>query len=137
MVETCQPYFLQLAKPWLPGVKQARAHSSVIFAAAWRECGGRLGDVQPAGSAAGPRRQLTPAFKKLEPGAVLLKEKSRRLHAHFPKCRHRPEPAAWSGDLCEEPVTFRGGGADVSCYGISSPLVAGMRRGARRRWWRG
>ena len=27
---------------------------------------------------------------------------------HFPKCRHRPDPAAWSGDLCEEPVTFRG-----------------------------
>ena len=26
----------------------------------------------------------------------------------FPKCRHRPDPAAWSGDLCEEPVTFRG-----------------------------
>jgi hypothetical protein len=43
--------------------------------------------------------------------------------AHFPKCRHRPDPAAWSGDLCEEPVTFRDGGAGVSCYGISSPLV--------------
>jgi hypothetical protein len=27
---------------------------------------------------------------------------SRRMHAHFPKCRHRPDPAAWSGDLCEE-----------------------------------
>jgi hypothetical protein len=26
-------------------------------------------------------------------------------NAHFLKCRH---PAAWSGDLCEEPVTFRG-----------------------------
>ena len=46
-----------------------------------------------------------------------------RINAHFPKCRHRPDPAAWSGDLCVEPVTFRGGGA--SCYGISSPLVAG------------
>ena len=23
----------------------------------------------------------------------------------IPKCRHRPDPAAWSGDLCEEPVT--------------------------------
>ena len=34
--------------------------------------------------------------------------------AHFPKCRHRPDPAAWSGDLCEEPVTFRDGGAGVS-----------------------
>ena len=22
------------------------------------------------------------------------------LHAHFPKCRHRRVPAAWSGDLC-------------------------------------
>jgi hypothetical protein len=33
---------------------------------------------------------------------------SRRMHAHFPKCRHRPDLAAWSGDLCEEPVTFRG-----------------------------
>ena len=43
--------------------------------------------------------------------------------AHFPKCRHRPDPAARSGDLCEEPVTFRDGGAGVSCYGISSPLV--------------
>src|ERR1700730_6978264 len=30
------------------------------------------------------------------------------LHAHFPKCRHRRVPAAWSGDLCEELVTFRG-----------------------------
>ena len=27
-----------------------------------------------------------------------------RINAHFPKCRHRPDPAAWSGDLCEEPV---------------------------------
>ena len=26
-------------------------------------------------------------------------------NAHFLKCRH---PAAWSWDLCEEPVTFRG-----------------------------
>jgi hypothetical protein len=34
------------------------------------------------------------------------------------------DPAAWSGDLCEEPVTFRGGDAGVSCYGISSPPVA-------------
>jgi hypothetical protein len=39
-----------------------------------------------------------------------------RLHAHFPKCRHRLDPAAWSGDLCEEPVTFLGGGAGVSCF---------------------
>ena len=23
----------------------------------------------------------------------------------FSECRHRPDPAAWSGDLCEEPVT--------------------------------
>jgi hypothetical protein len=38
------------------------------------------------------------------------------LHAHFPKCRHRLDPAAWSGDLCEEPVTFLGGGAGVSCF---------------------
>jgi hypothetical protein len=22
-----------------------------------------------------------------------------RINAHFPKCRHRPDPAAWSGDL--------------------------------------
>jgi hypothetical protein len=34
------------------------------------------------------------------------------------------DPAAWSGDLREEPVTFRGGDAGVSCYGISSPPVA-------------
>jgi hypothetical protein len=34
------------------------------------------------------------------------------LHAHFPKCRHRRVPAAWSGDLCEEPVTFRGSSED-------------------------
>ena len=25
-------------------------------------------------------------------------------------------PGGWSGDLCEEPVTFRGGDAGVSCY---------------------
>jgi hypothetical protein len=31
-----------------------------------------------------------------------------RINAHCPKCRHRPDPAAWSGDLCEEPVTFPG-----------------------------
>ena len=30
------------------------------------------------------------------------------LHAHFPKCRQRRVPAAWSGDLSEEPVTFHG-----------------------------
>src|ERR1700730_7114324 len=34
------------------------------------------------------------------------------LHAHSPKCRHRRVPAAWSGDLCEEPVTFRGSSED-------------------------
>src|SRR6202047_4625026 len=34
------------------------------------------------------------------------------LHAHFPKCRQRRVPAAWSGDLCEEPVTFRGSPKD-------------------------
>src|ERR1700720_3893032 len=34
------------------------------------------------------------------------------LHAHFPKCRQRRVPAAWSGDLREEPVTFRGSAGD-------------------------
>src|ERR1700720_2116736 len=34
------------------------------------------------------------------------------LHTHFPKSRHRRVPAAWSGDLCEEPVTFRGSSED-------------------------
>jgi hypothetical protein len=41
-------------------------------------------------------------------GADVREGTSCRLHAHFPKCRHRPDPAARSGDLCEEPVTFRG-----------------------------
>jgi hypothetical protein len=29
-------------------------------------------------------------------------------NAHFPKCRHRRHPPAWSGDLCKEPMTFPG-----------------------------
>src|SRR5580693_10436803 len=71
----------------------------------------------------GPR---TAWFAFCSPRSADVREgTSCRLHAHFPKCRHRPDPAAWNGDLCEEPVTFRGGGAGVSCYGISSPLVAG------------
>ena len=41
-------------------------------------------------------------------GADVREGTSCRLHAHFPKCRHRPDPAARSGDLCEEPVTIRG-----------------------------
>jgi len=48
-----------------------------------------------------------------------------RLHAHFPKCRYRPDPAAWSGDLCEEPVTFRDRHGDLA--------VALARLGRRRR----
>ena len=59
-----------------------------------------------------------------DPNGIAKRFAHEGARVHFPKCRHRPDPAAWSGDLCEEPVTFRGGDAGVSCYGISSPPVA-------------
>ena len=62
------------------------------------------------GRPSGPR---TAWFAFCSPRPADVREgTSCRLHAHFPKCRHRPDPAAWSGDLCEEPVTFRGSSED-------------------------
>ena len=43
-----------------------------------------------------------------DPNGIAKRFAHEGARVHFPKCRHRPDPAAWSGDLCEEPVTFRG-----------------------------
>jgi hypothetical protein len=68
-----------------------------------------------------PTGRERPGLPSAPPRPANVREGTCRLHVHFPKSKHRRDPAAWSGDLCEEPVTFRGGGAGVSCYGISSP----------------
>jgi hypothetical protein len=43
--------------------------------------------------------------------------------AHFPKCRRRPDPAAWSGDLCEEPVTRGIRNAEPAAQNASSSQI--------------
>src|ERR1700730_4033100 len=45
---------------------------------------------------------------RADPNGIAKRFAHEGARVHFPKCRHRPDPAAWSGDLCEEPVTFRG-----------------------------
>src|ERR1700722_9207576 len=63
----------------------------------------------PQGDHEVPQRAANGLVCLLLPRSAVVREgTSCRLHAHFPKCRHRPDPAARSGDLCEEPVTFRG-----------------------------
>jgi hypothetical protein len=96
------------------------------------ECGGRLGDVQPAGCAAGPRRQLTPAFKKLEPGAVLLKENAPLAFRNHPRlARHA---AAHRQPLLFPPCAFgRPSGTRTAWFAFCSPRPADLREGTSRR----